>query len=172
MDQKHCGLVAYLKMPYPPVAVLGRNPVYAKAMLDNVGGVCSEMSEVSLYLYNHVVTHQEQVVSQLFHDIRVTEMRHLEIFSQLAFGLGADPRLWIQAGSRKTYWSPRYNQYSVGPCSVLANSMAGEEAIIEKYRRQLDTIDDPLIQANLLRILADEEHHLELFAYLHGQYTV
>ena len=50
-------LIAASDLPYPPVAVDGKNPAYAKAMLDNVGGANSEMSAISLYVYTVSYTH-------------------------------------------------------------------------------------------------------------------
>ena len=42
--------------PYPPVQVSAQNPAYARQMLSNIGSANSEMSAISLYLYNAQVT--------------------------------------------------------------------------------------------------------------------
>ncbi len=42
-------------LPYPPIKVEMKNPAYAKAMLDNIGGLNSEMSAISLYVYNNLI---------------------------------------------------------------------------------------------------------------------
>lgn len=78
--------------PYPPVQVCGANPMYARAMLANIGSCNSEMSAVSLYFYNSIITKPiQQDVAECFHKISIVEMHHLEIFGQLAKLLGADP---------------------------------------------------------------------------------
>lgn len=41
---------------YPAVTGLRQNPIYARQMLGNIGSANSEMSAVSLYLYNALVT--------------------------------------------------------------------------------------------------------------------
>ena len=43
-------------IPYPPVKVDGKNPQYAAAILSNIGSCNSEMTAVSLYFYNSLIT--------------------------------------------------------------------------------------------------------------------
>lgn len=90
-------------LPYPDIRVAGKNPEYARAILSNIGGDDSEMSAVSLYFYDHVMTLELPDVSQAFHSISIVEMRHLEIFCKIALQLGADPRLWERRGQKKAY---------------------------------------------------------------------
>ena len=81
--------------PYPPVKVDGKNPQYAAAILSNIGSCNSEMTAVSLYFYNSLVTREYyHDVAECFHRISIVEMRHLDIFGELALKLGTDPRLW------------------------------------------------------------------------------
>ena len=171
MDERCLGLVVYLKEPYPPVAVQEPNPVYARAMQDNVGGIRSEMSLSALYTYNHIMTWQNPEVSRVFYDLGGVESHHLEIFSGLTRQLGGDPRLWAQVGTKKVYWSPKDNRYPLELGSLLENAIIQENSLIEKYRQQLEVIGDPLIQANLLRVIADEEHHVVLLAHLYDLYA-
>ena len=106
-------IAAASDLPYPPVAVDGKNPAYAKAMLDNVGGANSEMSAISLYVYNNLRSGHTPDIAQTFHKVSIVEMHHLEIFGKLACMLGEDPRMWTQHGCKKAYWTPGYNQYPV-----------------------------------------------------------
>ena len=76
--------------PYPPIQVCGRNPRYASAILSNVGACNSEISAVSLYFYNSLITKEYGGdISECFHHISIVEMHHLDIFGQLALLLGA-----------------------------------------------------------------------------------
>lgn len=161
---------AHLNLPYPPIAVEGPNPAYARAMLDNAGGRNSEMSAVSIYFYNHIITAQEEVAA-MFHDISIVEMHHLEIFAELAMLLGEDPRLWTQTGNCKTYWSGNYLRYSASLPQLLRNAISAEEDAIEKYQGQLQTIGDRYIRANLQRIIRDEELHIEILSDLYHRYA-
>lgn len=158
------------KLPYPPVRVEGHNAAYGKAMLSNLGGYDSEMSAVSLYFYDHLVTRKYQEVSLAFHKISVVEMHHMEIFGQLAFLLGEDPRLWEEKNERLIYWSPTYNEYSFDLKTTLLYAIHAEKAAIRKYKSQMQVIKDPYIVANLERIILDEEQHVTIFMELYQTY--
>ena len=81
-------------LPYPPIKVEMKNPAYAKAMLDNIGGLNSEMSAISLYVYNNLILEEKKEIAAIFHKVSIVEMHHLEIFGKLALQLGEDPRMW------------------------------------------------------------------------------
>lgn len=155
--------------PYPPVEVCGRNPVYARAMLSNIGACNSEISAVSLYFYNSLIAPAEEV-RECFHKISIVEMHHLDIYGKLAYMLGADPRLWDLSKRRPVYWSPACNHYPCALKPLLLNAISGEQAAIQKYRCQAQWIKDKHIVAMLDRIILDEERHVCIFKQLYEQY--
>lgn len=149
--------------PYPPVEITGQNCTYAQWMLDNIGGSHSEMSTISLYFYNNLMTNEKYSdIAYIFHKISIVEMHHLSIFGQLALLLGETPRLWTCNRGRKMYWTPAYNHYSTTLEDLLVTALNGERAAIEKYENQCRRIEDPCIVDNLKRIILDEEIHVEL----------
>ena len=153
-------------MPYPPVNAGEKNTAYALAMLDNVGGSISEMSAVSLYFYDHLVTEDDKNISQIFEEISIAEMHHLEIFGELSLQLGADPRLWTRKNNRMIYWTPQYNKYTRNLTAILTNALNSELAAIAKYEVQAKTIKDQNVVENLQRIIVDEKIHAEVFRSL------
>lgn len=156
-------------LPYPPVQVEGPNPVYACEMLSNIGDVVSEMSDVARYFYISVVARdQYSAIAVCFHHISIVEMHHLDIFAELAYELGADPRLW-SGRNRKCWWSPSYIKYPKDIRGLIAESIEAEKAAIEKYSRQARTIQDPNIVAILNRIILDEERHIQIFTNMYHQ---
>lgn len=157
-------------LPYPPVCADELNCLYAREMLSNIGGSNSEMSAVSLYFYNNLITAEYPEVSMIFHKISIVEMHHMEIFGTLARQLGENPRLWAARGNRKIYWTPAYNKYPMHIHDLLCNALEGEEAAIAKYRRQLKCICNENIQENLKRIIVDEELHVSIFKELLQEY--
>lgn len=159
----------HLHIPYPAVHAEGPNMQYARIMLDNIGGGNSEMSSVSLYMYNSLVA-PEPAVAAVFREIQTVEQRHLEIFNQLAIQLGENPRLWTQRGRRKVYWTPGYNVYSRNLPVILTDAIESEQAAIRKYEYQAGMILDRNIVENLRRIIQDEKRHAEIFQELHRQY--
>lgn len=157
--------------PYPPIKVNAKNPKYARWMLDNMGGFNSEMSAVSLYLYNNLITeYQYSDISKIFFKINMVEMHHLHIFGQLAFALGEDPKLWTQRRGRKAYWSPSYNEYPVNLSRLLEHALEGEIAAVDKYAGQINCIEDSCIVENLKRIIIDEELHIQIFRRIISEY--
>ncbi|MDO4333384.1 MAG: ferritin family protein [Eubacteriales bacterium] len=153
--------------PYPPLRVECPNPGYAAEMLSNIGACSSEMSTISLYIYNStILTDRCQELSQIFHKIAMVEMRHLDIFSHLAHMLGADPRLWTCSGKRPCYWSPACNRYPTQTESLLKNALQGEQDAILNYRRQAEQICDAYVVDMLNRIILDEQIHVQIFREL------
>lgn len=150
--------------PYPEICVSSKNPKYARWMLDNMGGVNSEMSAVSLYFYNHLIINDEyKQIRKIFHQISIVEMHHLKIFGELALNLGENPRLWFINKNRKIYWSPSFNQYPVEISHLMHHALDGEMAAINKYESQMCRINDENIAANLERIIMDEKLHVHIF---------
>ncbi|HMM05583.1 MAG TPA: ferritin family protein [Clostridiales bacterium] len=155
--------------PYPQVRVDGQNPVYACEMLSNMADNISEMSDVSRYLYIATVTRQKyRSISTCFHHISIVEMHHLDMFADLAWLLGAEPRLW-SGQTRKRWWSPSFIDYPCELPALIAESIKAETAAIHKYSRQANTIRDPNIVAILNRIILDEERHLQIFSEMYQQ---
>lgn len=153
--------------PYPTVRVDGPNPMYACEMLSNIGDVVSEMSDVTRYFYVSVVARDKfNSIATCFHHISIVEMYHLDIFSQLALQLGADPRIW-SGETCKRWWSPSFISYPKDIRGLIAESIKAEEAAICKYTRQANTIYDANIVASLKRIILDEEHHLQIFTNMY-----
>lgn len=155
---------AAVNLPYPSVRPESQNPEYARAMLSNVGSGNSEMTAVSLYFYNSVILDPGYAgFARCFHEISIVEMHHLDLFADLAFKMGADPRLWSVQNRRKSYWTPAFNNYPREIRSVIGNSIKGEEAAIQKYKKQASAIRNANIVEILNRIIMDEERHLEIF---------
>lgn len=156
--------------PYPKIQVKAKNPIYARAILDNIGGSSSEMSTISLYLYNHFITTKIDNLSLIFHKISIVEMHHLQIFGELSRQLGEIPRLWTNRRQGKVYWSPSYNQYPSALKPLLQYAIDGEMGAVNKYRQQLQLIDDENVCENLNRIIKDEELHIDIFLQLYKEY--
>lgn len=161
-----------LDSPYPPIQVCSPNRIYAGWMLDNLGGSNSEMSAVSLYFYNNLITDSHEDISYIFHRISIVEMHHLEIFGQLTLQLGGNPRLWTQRGSNFAYWTPGYNNYPTLLPPLVKNALQGELAAIQKYERQIASIRDDNIVENLERIVEDEQIHVEIFREIIEEYNL
>lgn len=160
------------EQPYPPIKVNECNPFYGRLMLDNIGGSNSEISAVTLYFYNNLITSTHDDIAYIFHKISIVEMHHLEIFGKLSFQLGENPRLWTYKGRSRNlfYWTPGYNKYPMELCNLLSNSIKSEKAAVEKYTNQIEIIKNTNIIANLKRIIEDERIHINIFENLYNEY--
>lgn len=159
--------------PYPLVQPVAPNRTYARWMLDNMGGSNSEMSAVSLYFYNNLITACEfKDISAVFHKISVVEMHHLDIFGRLALALGENPQLCTRSQNRRIYWTPGYNKYPTEFGRLMHNALEGEQAAIRKYENQINCVNDPNIIENLMRIILDEKLHIQIFTQIIMEYQL
>ena len=161
----------FINKPYPEMTDIKENPQYASLMLSNLAGLYSEMNAVSLYFYNHVILKDVwPELSVAMEKISIVEMHHLDIFAHLAYHLGADPRLWDCQQGCLEYWSPGYNVYPSHLKSLLENAIIQEQNTIAIYQQQITCIKERTIQKILLRIIEDEELHIQIFEYFLNEY--
>lgn len=151
--------------PWPTIEVIEQNPLYGAAMLSNIGSCNSEMSAISLYIYNSMITRNFFFdIAECFHRISISEMRHLNAFGELALQAGADPRLWsVRKNGSLQYWSPACNRYPNRIGAIISNSLNAELEAIKKYQSQTQWIKDRRINAVLNRVIADEMCHVQIF---------
>ncbi len=158
---------------YPPICITGQNRCYGSMMLEDLAGAHSEMTTISMYLYNIIRTGEDcEELSALFMRINIVEMHHLKIFGSLAMALGEDPRLWSGRSGCRDYWTPAYSQYPASLCSMVHNSLSGELCAIQTYEQQLAEIEDACIKANLARIILDEQIHVEILEKVIEEYRL
>lgn len=170
MEEISCAASYTAPGPYPEIRVEGKNQRYGQAMLSNVGGSVSEMGAVARYLYGHVILEGRPEVAECLQHIAVVEMHHLAIFSELARQLGEDPRLWSPFRGGRRYWTPEYLRYPRKLDQLLRYAAEEEQGTIRKYTQQAMWIRDENILANLGRIIADEQVHLEVLRCLLESY--
>lgn len=156
--------------PYPPIQICERNSMYGRMMLDNVGGENSEMTAVSLYLYNNLLIDDNEFLSTTFKKISIVEMHHLHIFGQIARLMGENPRLWTHRRNQMAYWSPGYNQYPLELKPLLLNMLESEKKAVQKYENQCGKIQDIHIVACLRRVIEDEMLHIGILNDLYQKY--
>lgn len=159
--------------PYPEICVEGPNRLYARAMLKNVGSCHSEISTITLYIYNSMILKEESdELSECFRRISIVEMHHLNIFGCLARLLGADPRLWSVGRRGMQYWSPGCSRYLKNLEALIENAVEGETQAIQTYRSQCGWIQDSGITANLERIIKDEEVHISILQEMYREFCM
>ena len=151
--------------PYPEIRVAGKNPYYAKLLLEDYAGEVSELTAITQYMYHHFVLESEyEEVADLLSCIGIVEMHHQEMLAETIWMLGVDPRYrTIERNETERYWDASFVFYGTSLCDRIAADIAGEWAAITNYRRHQQMIDDPYIKRLLDRIILDELHHINLF---------
>jgi len=156
------GKMALLKTQFPPIKVLECNPRYARILSESYAGATSELSAITMYLYQH---HDSADLlpefSSSLKEIAIGEMHHFDILAELIKLLGGDLRYH---NSRGRQWTPRNIRYLTGaPYSQLLANIQAEKAAITQYRQQIAHICDPHVQRILECIIQDEEEHIKIF---------
>lgn len=154
-----------LNIPYPQVLTGGKNLFYASLLTNDYAGTVSEMSAVTQYIFQHIVTANRKIADTV-KCISLVEMRHLEIISEIIHDFGGNPRFAVQYGCNAAFWSAQYIGYDTDPRSYLKENIANENAAIASYNTRISQINDIYVQKILERIILDEQNHIRLFSSL------
>lgn len=150
--------------PYPEIKVLGPNKYYAELLMDDYAGVSSEFTSVNQYLYHNFdldETHGE--LSEMWINISITEMLHMEILAKTIRLLGGNPVYRGSTSSCGAYWNGGFVCYGNSICNRLKLDLHLEHVAINNYYKDISLIEDPYIKAILNRIILDEKLHVSLF---------
>ncbi len=154
-----------LPIPYPMLKTDGKNLYYASLLTNDYAGAVSEMSAVSAYIFQRLLTHNQKI-SETLRCISLVEMRHLGFIGKLISDYGGNPRFAVQSGSRSTYWNAQYINYETNPKCYLKENISNEKLAIASYNNRINQISDRPVQELLKRIILDEENHIRLFTDL------
>ena len=160
----------YLSKPYPQVKTESKNMYYASLLTSDFAGTISEMSAVSQYTYQQIISSTPKI-SDTLSCISKVEMHHMEILGELISALGGNPRIAVQSGCNCIFWSAQYISYETNPKVFLKENITAELSAIANYKARINQISDPYIQDILARIIMDEEYHIELFRALLEELT-
>lgn len=151
-----------LDIPYPEVMVEGRNSSYAAMLSYDLAGQVSELSAVTQYVYQHMITSNESV-SEAVRCISMVEMHHYEMIGRLIYELGGNPKLAVNNGCGNYFWNAQYVDYTPYPRRFLKINIEAEQKAIDNYRKNIEQINDKYVRAILDRIIMDEKHHIDIF---------
>jgi len=154
-----------LGIPYPPAQTEGKNLFYASLLTNDYAGIISEMSAVTSYMYQHLIS-SNQKIADTIKCISLVEMRHLGFIGELISSFGGNPRLAVQSGCNSSFWSAHNISYETNPKCFLKENIASERSAVANYNVRMNQIHDVNVQSLLARIVLDEEHHIKLFMAL------
>ncbi len=152
--------------PYPKVLVQKRNPHYAKLLLVDYAGICSEETAIHEYFYQSLMVDDKELSKTLM-QISKVEMHHLNLIGKAILLLGIKPVFGVLGNNSLTTWTSKYVDYSVKIEDMLKIDIRSEKLAIDTYQKHIKEIDDKYIKALLERIIEDEIIHIKiLYSYL------
>lgn len=159
-----CPTYCPLNVPYPPAEVESTNPCYARILSEDYAGRGGEMTAITQYFYQHVITGECcPELSDALQKISIDEMRHLDLLGELICKLGCDPLLFNHNCGKNAYWCGCNVSPTKDVCRFLEENIEGERTAIEDYQKQICQIRDCCVRKVLERIIIDEENHMQFF---------
>lgn len=149
-----------VNMPYPEVS----GNVSERTLMDLYdlyAGRTSEMTAVTTYVYQHVLTQKQfEEISELISGISMVEMRHIELLASAINTFGGDP---VFAG-RYNWFSGSYADYEKDLKQMLLRDIEAEKAAANAYLKAAENTDNESLKELLTRISMDEELHVTLLS--------
>ena len=159
----HCAGVEMLgnynvNMPYPEVSG-GVSERTLMDLYDLYAGRTSEMTAVTTYVYQHVLTEKDYAeIAELLGGIGMVEMKHIELLASAINAFGGDP---VFAG-RYNWFSGSYTDYEKDLKQMLVRDVEAEKAAANAYIKVAENTDNQSLKQLLTRISMDEELHVAL----------
>lgn len=155
-------------IPYPPLAVEGKNKRYADILMPLYIGSGGELTSLSSYAYQALITEpKDKRLSDILECISLTEMTHFRMLGKLIVKLGGDPVLYIPYNkNRRQYWNSSFCDNRYDQRAFINSNISSEKKAVENYKRAYELINDRFIRDVIKRIIIDEEHHIKIFKEL------
>ena len=151
-----------MDLPYPPIQVSCKNPVYANLLSLDYCGSVSEMSAITQYINNeNRMSCEKCPTAKIILGIAMAEMIHLQKLGELIFLLGGqiDFTARYQNGKQKL-WTPECLNIPENIRKMIAADIQSEKAAIQQYQVHIKMINDSHVNAVLSRIIKDEQYHI------------
>ena len=164
----------YVDIPYPKISVEKQNTEYAKILSDIYAGNISELSNITLYIYEHIVLKNNyKEYSNVLKKIAIVEMHHLDILGELINLLGIKPVFMKYDEIKKGFipWKASYLNYDIDIKNIIDLDIKSEKESIKHYKDALKLIKDKKIVEIINRLILDEELHLKIFEEYKKKYS-
>lgn len=157
-----------MDLSYPPIQVKERNPGYANLLSIDYCGSVSEMSAITQYIINeNRLSCEKCPLAKTILGIAMAEMIHLQKLGELIFLLGGNIEFTAKYHNGKSkMWTSEYLSIPENTKKMLFADIESEKAAINQYKMHIKMMNDPYVNAVLLRIIKDEEYHIMLLQAL------
>ena len=153
------GLTVYLDSePYPTVDK-GSDPNTVRMLKEDYAGAVSEMTAVSQYIYQNIVSTDNESFANAILQIGIVEMSHLDMLGDAILALGGNPTF----GNGSVFWQGKLVNYTKTLPEMLRADIEAETQAIATYERHAANTTNASVRALLRRIIQDEQLHLRFF---------
>lgn len=157
-----------LSLPYPRVCTADLNR-YDAQMIRTL--LARKLYAINEYIIQSILLADDHAcLADMIDCIALTEVKHFKLLGRLLYISGEEISMReFKSESAKCGNGRKCGQSTV--CCILSQNMEREKNSISDIRLVLSQVHDGSAKAVLKRILADEEHHAELFAQLKKRYS-
>jgi bacterioferritin len=153
------GLTVFLDSgPYPTVEK-GSDPNTVRMLKEDYAGAVSEMTAVSQYIYQNILSADNESFANAILQIGIVEMSHMDMLGDAILALGGNPTF----GNGTVYWQGKLVNYAKTLPEMLRGDIEAETQAIANYERHAANTTNASVRALLRRIIKDEQLHLRFF---------
>jgi bacterioferritin len=126
---------------------------------EDYAGAVSEMTAVSQYVYQNILSTDNESFANAILQIGIVEMSHLDMLGDAILALGGNPTF----GNGSIFWQGKLVNYARTLPVMLRADIEAETQAIANYTRHSAKTTNASVRALLLRIIKDEQLHLRFF---------
>ncbi len=153
------GLTVFLDSgPYPTVEK-GSDPNTVRMLKEDYAGAVSEMTAVMQYIYQNILSSDNESFANAILQIGIVEMSHLDMLGDAILALGGNPTF----GNGTVFWQGKLVNYARTLPEMLRADIESETQAIANYERHAANTTNASVRALLRRIIKDEQLHLRFF---------
>ena len=147
--------------PYPEIVNAVEDMQTVSVLKNLTSGRVGELAAVMQYIYQSVVSDKvNEDVAEIFEEIGITEMVHMDMLMHAITQFGGAPRYEDSQGN---YFNTANVNYSMKLMEMLENNIRAENLAIENYQMAINKVKNQSLKDLFARIVEDEQRHVEVF---------
>ena len=152
---------------YPSLEGLMPDARAARMLQTDFAGSVSETTAVLQYTNHKLVSKPLCAeISDVLSCIAKVEMRHLALIGGAIVKLGGSPVYCATRNGRPVPWQQDFVKYEPTVLKMLESDIQSERDAIAQYRQTITLVNCPALEALILRIIQDEEVHIQILTTL------
>lgn len=144
--------------PYPEVEG-APNPATVALLKEDYAGVHGELTAITQYVFQNGRSTKNETFANSILQIAIIEMIHLDMLGDAIATLGGNPSF----DNGQYYWNASNINYAADFREMLKADIAAERTAIANYTKHIALTNNPSVKALLMRIIKDEQLHLQFF---------